>query len=458
MAALAALGLASGIVSALATYSLNSNAADYLAGLLLGITLGAALYAWGAPPAKCLLGAALAGLAWIVVLWGFEHTLHDRSLFRSKGASSTASWFADWPGPKPAAWKMPTTKPLSADDMRIALESDIKDGPKGYDNFQAVSPDLKQHYSELQTLSSAYIDLFRSIKRMLFGILGSVVVFCAFATPFPWLRRARTIGLAAAAGAAAALVLGTTTLSGSKTSLSGWAYQIPWQASLGAVVGYAVVHYVPDMPWVGRTLFPKPSSWKPIAWMMLGGALAGIVSAIVLFNMFPDTADAATAMRLREWDTATSMRGLALAVPGALVLIAGFLIFGRASWVAGLVLTVSLLVAWVAAYGIELGGKKFGLDMSKVVVVTFISLAGAAVVEPRLRQPGVWIVALLATIATGAFHYLLLETHVLETLFFGPEPDKNVFDALLYVTLNMCVGAAIGYGLGLGRDPNPPRS
>jgi hypothetical protein len=67
-------------------------------------------------------------------------------------------------------------------------------------------------------------------------------------------------------------------------------------------------------------------------------------------------------------------------------------------------------------------------------------------------------VAPLPTTATGAFHYLLLETHVFETLFFGPEPDKNVFDALLYVTLNMCVGAAIGYGLGLGRDPNPPRS
>jgi hypothetical protein len=333
--------------------------------------------------------------------------------------------------------------------MMNKLIEDIKTDKtgKGYDYYKGVSPHLQQHNTELETLSRAYTDLFRSVKRMLFGILGSVLVFSAFSAPFPWLRRAQAIGLAAGAGAIAAIVLGATTLSGKEASLSGPAFQIPWQTSLGAVVGYAVVHYVPDIPWVRKTLFPKPSSWKPIAWLTLGGTLAGAVSAIILFFIVPENTEAPQLTQ-----------GAALAIPGAAVLVAGFLIFARASGAGCLVLAVSLLVAWVAAYEINLGSSRFALDMSMVVVLTFVFLAGGAVIEPRLRQPSVWLVALLATAATGVLHYMIFETDALETLILGPETDKNIFGVLLYATLNMCVGAAIGYGLALPRNLGPNRS
>ena len=56
--------------------------------------------------------------------------------------------------------------------------------------------------------------------------------------------------------------------------LSAWTYQIPWQISLAAVVGYAVVYYVPDKPLFERSLFPAPYSRKPLALLTLSGTLS----------------------------------------------------------------------------------------------------------------------------------------------------------------------------------------
>jgi hypothetical protein len=328
--------------------------------------------------------------------------------------------------------------------MMKKLIEDIKTDKtgKGYDYYVGVNPHLQQHKIELKALSDAHADLFRTVKRMVFGILGSVLVFVAFAAPFPWLLRFRTIGLAAGAGAIAALALGAGTFSGEKTSLSGAYYQIPWQASLGAVVGYALVHYVPDIPWVRKALFPEPLSWKPVVWMTLGGALAGAISATILFVTIPEGMEASNLSQ-----------GLALAIPGALVLIGGFLIFARAGWAECVVVAVSLLVAWVAAYALNLGSNPFALDMSMIVALTFVVPAGGAMVEPRLRQPSVWFVAFLAMIGTGVLHYMIWKT----SLILSSEIDKHVHDAVLYATLNICAGAAIGYGLALPRHSSAAR-
>ena len=187
----AALGLVSGIISSLAFAYFKSNWSDYLIGFLLGAMLASALFRWGNPPMKCLAGLAFAGLAWMMVIYAFDHTFDERSLFRSSDKAPTALAPPTRAKFSLFARKVETQKPLRA----YALETKLTDGLKrtiGYDKFREIttlSSDhfLSDHFHELRALQDAYEKLFKAVKRMLFGISASVLVFACFAAPFPWL-------------------------------------------------------------------------------------------------------------------------------------------------------------------------------------------------------------------------------------------------------------------------------
>jgi hypothetical protein len=424
----AALGLFSGIIASLAFAYFSRSWSDFLPGFLLGTMLASASFRWGNPPVKCLVGLAFAGLAWMMVVSAFEHTIDERSLTRSPDATSTGS--AQSPAKPRLLLPTLTQKPLSA----YGLETELK-RTLGAKNFGQFTSQLVPHFNEVGLLWKAYMNLFLAVKRMLFGIVGSVLVFSCFAAPFPWLLRGQTLALSAGAGALASAVLGAVTLLTEpnthlwglipwEDSLSGWAYQIPWQTSLAAVVGYALVNYVPDKPSLERSLFPAPPSWKPIAMLTLGGALVGgLASGLIAMNP----------------EMSQFNQRLGVALPSGLFMIAGFAVFARASLQEGLNFAIFVFVAWVAGYAIGLGTSVLAHYLSIGVFLTFVTLAGAALVSAQFRQPGVWLVALLATAVTSVVFYFIDKS----------ELDGNSKDVLLFAGLNLCASAAIGYGLSL---------
>ena len=284
--------------------------------------------------------------------------------------------------------------------------------------------DLLHSYNDLLGSSKSST---RAVLLILFGVVASVITFLCLGRAAPWILHSRTWHSLWPLGPSRQVFSGQTHSSAVTQARKVGPSKFPGRADLQRPSDTrSSITFRMNLCSQSRSLSGPRLGCPSRCWQLVPSSPGLLSGTLVVHN-----------------DAVGWKSNLAVAAPFALLIAGSFFVFAQASIAECVAVGVIVWMAWMGALWVGLGATFWGGEVGIAFVLSFASLFGGALISPKLRTPGVWIVALLAVVVTS------LELVLFEK--FAGQLGK-LAASFSTILLNLCAAAAISYGLSL---PDP---